>query len=142
MTNPYILVRQAGDLLKALHDKNDPRIYRAIIDERGLPNDDPSCIWAKAHRRYLRRIATLPIPEGRPWWWTQADEANRSPAIEVGGWCCRTCVLWRSQDGRIGYCGMDETPATVNCGETNAWDLCEQWACYDAMEPEQMGLEL
>lgn len=142
MTNSFTLVDQAGALLVALHDRDTPRIYRALIDERGLPDDDPACLWAKARRRYLRRIARLPDPSPRPWWWTPADEAQRDPAIEAGGWCCRRCCLWCSLDGHAGYCGMEETPATVNCGRTEAWDLCEQWTPYEPIELRQEELPL
>jgi hypothetical protein len=125
VSSPFDLVAQASALLEAVYHRN--RISARL--------------WAKARSRYLRRIARLPVPHPRPAWWTATDEAARDPAIEAGGWCCRTCVLWRSPDGRLGVCAMPETPATVNCGETRAASLCEQWTAWPKAEGRRQKAE-
>lgn len=131
MISLFDLIAQAGALLEALNMNGDPRVWW-MMPGPGITPTDPTCPWAKARRRFLRRIAALPVPEPRPHWWTSDDEALRDPDLKTGGWACRTCCHWRSPDGRRGVCGMPETPSTVNNGETGALALCEQWTACSA----------
>jgi hypothetical protein len=54
-------------------------------------------------------------------WLREADAAERS------AWRCRRCRYWASEFGIFGACLIPETPATVRCGSTAAFQGCEQW---------------
>jgi hypothetical protein len=72
-----------------------------------------------------------------PAWWTSADaahcaafarwQAGDGSNIRDLTFGCRTCWFWSSADGARGDCTMPATPATVNCGATQAHQCCEQW---------------
>lgn len=85
-----------------------------------MSQQEPCPPWWTADDTRICVAALHQIEDGGAW------RSNTRAGRLTGPYVCRRCQFWRSRSGERGRCTMPETLSTVNCGPTDAAELCEQ----------------